>query len=134
MNFERKWCHECSGIQLFGEHKGKACCSAMSRILKNRETGEPIRAYMDKETTRNMCRNLGEGCPILETLGSRSMTVSEITDELVKAGRIPYYNRNYVAPRLSELKDRGVVETCGRRRSTHSTATEAVWRRKELPQ
>ena len=45
MNFERKWCHECSGIQLFGEHKGKACCSAMSRILKNRETGEPIRAY-----------------------------------------------------------------------------------------
>lgn len=44
MNFERKWCHECSGIQLFGEHKGKACCSAMSRILKNRETGEPIRA------------------------------------------------------------------------------------------
>lgn len=50
---------------------------------------------------------------ILETLGSRSMTVSEITDELVKAGRIPYYNRNYVAPRLSELKDMGVVETCG---------------------
>ena len=69
---------------------------------------------------------------ILETLGSRSMTVSEITDELVKAGRIPYYNRNYVAPRLSELKDMGVVETCGRRRSTHSTATEAVWRRKEV--
>lgn len=68
---------------------------------------------------------------ILETLGSRSMTVSEITDELVKVGRIPYYNRNYVAPRLSELKDMGVVETCGRRRSTHSTATEAVWRRKE---
>lgn len=66
---------------------------------------------------------------ILETLGSRSMTVSEITDELVKAGRIPYYNRNYVAPRLSELKDMGVVETCGRRRST---ATEAVWRRKEV--
>lgn len=70
---------------------------------------------------------------ILETLGSRSMTVSEITDELVKDGRIPYYNRNYVAPRLSELKDMGVVETCGRRRSTHSTATEAVWRRKPEP-
>lgn len=65
MNFERKWCHECNGIQLFGEHKGKACCSIMSRILKDSETGEPIRAYMDKETTRSMCRNLGEGCPIL---------------------------------------------------------------------
>lgn len=67
---------------------------------------------------------------ILEILGSRSMTVSEITDELVAAGEIPYYNRNYVAPRLTELKDMGVVETCGRRKSTRSTATEAVWRRK----
>lgn len=67
---------------------------------------------------------------ILATLGNRSMTVSEITDELVAAGEIPYYNRNYVAPRLSELKDMGVVETCGRRKSTRSTATEAVWRRK----
>ena len=67
---------------------------------------------------------------ILETLGDREMTVSELTDELVEKGKIPYYNRNYVAPRLSELKDIGVVETCGRRKSTRSTATEAVWRRK----
>lgn len=71
---------------------------------------------------------------ILETLGAREMTVSEITDQLVEAGRIPYFNRNYVAPRLTELKDMGVVETCGRRKSTRSTATEAVWRRKEAKQ
>lgn len=68
---------------------------------------------------------------ILETLGDREMTVSEITDELVATHQIPYYNRNYVAPRLSELKDMGIVETCGRKKSTRSTATEAVWRRKE---
>lgn len=67
---------------------------------------------------------------ILATLGAREMTVSELTDELVAAGEIPYYNRNYVAPRLTELKDMDVVETCGRRKSTRSTATEAVWRRK----
>lgn len=66
---------------------------------------------------------------ILEILGNRSMTVSEITDELVDSGRIPYYNRNYVAPRLTELKDMGVVETCGRRKSTKSESLEAVWRR-----
>ena len=66
---------------------------------------------------------------ILETLGAREMTVSEITDELVERGVLPYYNRNYVAPRLTEMKDMGVVETCGRRKSTRSTATEAVWRR-----
>lgn len=66
---------------------------------------------------------------ILETLGSKEMTVSEITEELVNSGKIPYFNRNYVAPRLSELKDMGIVESCGRRKSTRSDATEAVWRR-----
>ena len=66
---------------------------------------------------------------ILETLGDKEMTVSEITEELVSSGKIPYFNRNYVAPRLTELKDMGVVETCGRRKSTKSDATEAVWRR-----
>ena len=63
---------------------------------------------------------------ILETLGSKEMTVSE---ELVSSGKIPYFNRNYVAPRLTELKDMGIVETCGRRKATRSDATEAVWRR-----
>ena len=66
---------------------------------------------------------------ILRVLGARSMTVSEITEELVRTGVIPYFNRNYVAPRLTELKEIGVVETCGRRKATRSDATEAVWRR-----
>ena len=66
---------------------------------------------------------------ILVTLGSKEMTVSEIAEELVSSGKIPYFNRNYVAPRLTELKDMGIVETCGRRKATRSDATEAVWRR-----
>lgn len=66
---------------------------------------------------------------ILETLGNREMTVSEIAEELVSTGKIPYFNRNYVAPRLTELKDMGIVETCGRKKATRSNATEAVWRR-----
>lgn len=69
---------------------------------------------------------------VLETLGGRSMTVSEITEELVSTGKIPYFNRNYVDPRLTELKDMGIVETCGRRKATRSDATEAVWRRVEV--
>lgn len=71
---------------------------------------------------------------VLETLGTREMTVSEIVDELVAAGHIPFFNRNYVAPRLTELKDMGIVETCGRRKSSRTTATEAVWRIKEAEQ
>lgn len=64
---------------------------------------------------------------ILETLGNRELTASEITEELVAAGRIPYFNRNYVAPRLTELKEIGILTTVGRRKATRSDATEAVW-------
>ena len=68
---------------------------------------------------------------ILETLGSREMTASEITEDLVAAGRIPYFNRNYVAPRLTEMKQMGILKTVGRRKATRSDATEAVWARVE---
>ena len=66
---------------------------------------------------------------ILETLGVREMTASEITEELVAAGEIPYFNRNYVAPRLTEMKQMGILKTVGRRKATRSDATEAVWAR-----
>ena len=85
---------------------------------------ESYEAVLPKVTER--CRL------ILRTLGNREMTVSEIADELVKVGLIPYFNRNFVAPRLTEMKDVGIVETCGRRTATHSNATEAVWRIKEV--
>lgn len=66
---------------------------------------------------------------ILATLGVRKMTASEITEELVKAGALPYFNRNFVAPRLSEMKDAGLVETVGRRKATRSNIQESVWAR-----
>ena len=96
-------------------------------MIADRTTRETLRASYDAVLPKVKDR----ARLILDTLGNREMTVSEITDELVAAGTIPYYNRNFVAPRLTELKDMGVVETCGRRKSTHSPATEAVWRRKK---
>lgn len=70
---------------------------------------------------------------VLAVLGVRELTVDEITDELVELGIIPHYNRNYVAPRLTELKEMGVVETCGTRKAKYSNKNIAVWRRVELP-
>lgn len=64
---------------------------------------------------------------ILETMGDRHMTASEITEELAAAGKIPYYNRNFVAPRLTELRDMGVLETVGRRKATRTDANESIW-------
>lgn len=68
---------------------------------------------------------------VLETLGDREMTVSEITEELTDKGVIPYFNRNYVAPRMTELRDFGLVEAVGKRMATRSDRAEAVWRRTE---
>lgn len=92
---------------------------------------------MDRTTkeTRHQSYNAilpkrGKRCRlILETLGSRQMTASEITEELVAAGKIPYFNRNYVAPRLTELKEIGILVTVGRRKATRSDAIESVWAR-----
>lgn len=41
---------------------------------------------------------------ILETLGNRELTASEITEELVAAGRIPYFNGRR-APHHRRLRD-----------------------------
>lgn len=70
----------------------------------------------------------GERCKlILETLGSRQLTVEEITDELVAAGHLKYYDRNFVAPRLTEMKDAGVLEVVGKRPSKRTGKNTAVW-------
>lgn len=46
----------------------------------------------------------GERCKlILETLGNRSMTVEEITDELVAAGHLKYYDREAVTIMASNI-------------------------------
>ncbi len=63
---------------------------------------------------------------ILETLGNRELTASEITEELVAAGRIPYFNRNYVAPRLTELKEIGILTTVGRRKKAAAKLNTAI--------
>lgn len=52
---------------------------------------------------------------ILELLGDRQMTASELTWELLAKGYIKYYDRNFVAPRLTELKEAGLVMTVGKR-------------------
>jgi hypothetical protein len=85
-----------------------------------------------KETRRQSYDGIlperGERCRIiLETLGSRQMTVEEITDELVANGSIKYYDRNFVAPRLTELKQAGVVEVVGKRSSKRTGKNTAVW-------
>lgn len=66
---------------------------------------------------------------ILEVLGDRQLTVSEIAKELLDKGVIKYYDRNFVAPRLTEMKDAGLVKVVGKRPCIMSGKNIAVWAR-----
>lgn len=93
----------------------------------NTNTMETRRESYDAiKTKRSDRRNL-----ILEILGSRQMTASELTEEMLAKGYIKYYDRNFVAPRLTELKDAGIVETVGKRLCKRTNKNVAIWARRE---
>jgi len=56
------------------------------------------------------------------------MTAEEITDVLCKNGTIPSTDRNYVKPRLTEMRDDGIVKAVGRRRSPTTMRNTTVWK------
>ena len=66
---------------------------------------------------------------ILNALDGRQMTASEIAEELHRLGFIRYYDRNFVAPRLTELEDDGLVRTVGKRMCERTGKREAVYER-----
>lgn len=70
---------------------------------------------------------------LLEILGNREMTVDEIEEELIRIGELRAYNRNFVAPRLTELRKKGILEVIGKRKSSVSGVMIAVWAKKDRP-
>lgn len=95
----------------------------------NSNTIETRRESYDAiKTKRSDRRNL-----ILEILGSTQMTASELTEELLAKGYIKYYDRNFVAPRLTELKEAGIVETVGKRLCKRTNKNVAIWARRGQP-
>ena len=66
---------------------------------------------------------------ILDLLGNREMTAHEIAAELHTRGITPTGERNYAAPRLTELKRAGKVEVIGKRFCGATGRNVAVWRR-----
>ena len=64
---------------------------------------------------------------ILEILGDRRMTANEIAEELHQKGITPFYERNFAAPRLTELKAEGKVKTVGKKFCEKTGRTAAIW-------
>lgn len=69
---------------------------------------------------------------IIECLEGKQMTAKEIAVEMWKRGYIPNSERNFTAPRLTELSKDGVVEPIGKVKCEYTGKTVAVYRlRKE---
>ena len=56
-------------------------------------------------------------------------TAKEIAVELFELGLIPSTERNYTAPRLTELEKKGVVKVTGKKKCSYTGKTVAVYER-----
>lgn len=65
---------------------------------------------------------------ILDRL-DKPKTAKEIAVELYDLGIIPSTERNYTAPRLTELWHKGVVEIIGKKRCNHTGKMVAVYQK-----
>lgn len=52
---------------------------------------------------------------ILECLDGRELTAKECADEMFRKGYIPTNERNFCAPRLTEMSEEGIVEPVGKK-------------------
>lgn len=69
---------------------------------------------------------------ILDALGDRDMTAKEIANEMYMREQIPSNERNYTAPRLTELSEMGVVEPVGKKKCLWSNKNVTVYKRRDV--
>lgn len=64
---------------------------------------------------------------ILEILALKEMTAKEVAVEMCRRGFVPTSERNYSAPRLTELQAKGRVEAIGKKKCQYTGKTVAVY-------
>ena len=66
---------------------------------------------------------------ILEILqGGKEMTAKEIAVEMCNRGYIPNDERNFTAPRLTELSIKGIVEPIGKQKCEYTGKSVSVYK------
>ena len=55
------------------------------------------------------------------------LTAEEIANELFERGHVPYIDKNFARPRLTEMLHSGEVNVCGSRLSPITNRNTAVW-------
>ncbi|MDL2288338.1 DNA gyrase [Oscillospiraceae bacterium OttesenSCG-928-F05] len=90
--------------------------------------------YTTRETRRESYSKILPSAPprrqlILGILRGREMTALEIAEALHIRGHTPFVERNFAAPRLTELKKAGCVRVVGKRYCQQTGRNVAVWAR-----
>ena len=103
-----------------------------SEKIRYRYSGENITLATRTESHELVDKNKRYN-QIIETLKSgREMTAKEIAIELYKKGILPTSERNFTAPRLTELSKMGIVEPIGKKKCIYTRKMVAVYKlRKE---
>lgn len=98
------------------------------------ESAEIIHRQAGEHTTLETRREANERIDkqrryneILECLKGKKLTAKEVANEMWMRGMIPTNERNFTAPRLTELCQQGVVDVVGKKKCLYTGKTVAVY-------
>ena len=83
--------------------------------MREREFGE-VTTYETRGEAEKKVDKQKRYQQIIACLNEAPMTAKEIAYEMYRKGQIPTSERNFTAPRLTELMNKGVVEPIGKQR------------------
>lgn len=94
--------------------------------MEQRRPGETptLETRSEAEGTVNKQRRYKE---IIECLREGDMTAKECAVVMMKKGYIPTSERNFTAPRLTEMSKIGMVEPIGKKKCSYTGRTVAVY-------
>ncbi len=95
--------------------------------MKMRRAGEIV-TYTTRSESNETIDKTKRYKQIIEILdGGNQMTAKEIAVEMWNRGYIPLPERNFTAPRLTELSYKGIVEPIGKEKCLYTGKTVAVY-------
>lgn len=96
------------------------------REMTNARNGVPVTLSTRAESHETVDKQKRYS-QIIEVLDGKQMTAKEIAVEMYKRGYIPNSERNFTAPRLTELSQLGIVEPIGKVKCKYTGKTVAVY-------
>lgn len=96
-------------------------------MLESRLPGE-ITSYETRRESNETVDKKKRYMQIKEILNHNELTAKEIAVEMYKKGLVPTPERNFSAPRLTELCENGEVEIIGKKKCSYSGKKVSVYR------